>query len=263
VEKISQLPVASLQTINNYLKSPVIKTTISEAASETANRIEDLISTATKPFENPAFQADAKVALEKASIGADTLLKAMDKPIDAAIDKLNDAGEKALSGIASGTVKAASDAVAAVPGVGTLVELPKIADDISKAAGTVIEAGSDAIETASEFYETTKGNFEAEQKKLENLSKQAFDTEKRINSSINDFTRVPNIPSLPQVGSLPTVGSLPQVEASLPEVEASLPQGPTPIRGGKTKSILKKNDAKTRKGHSNRKSSTKRVSFFI
>jgi hypothetical protein len=273
---LGKLATKSFETTKNTIGST------SESVAETAD---ELFKTATKPFENPAFLADADRALKTASASAELALHALDKPLDEAIEKLNESGEKALSGVATGAVKAGTDAVAAIPGVGTLVELPKIADDLSKSVGQVAKATNEATETVSNLVNETKENIAEEQakisdqlaeagknatgsmselanennknfaneaakanEKINNLQKEAENVGKRTADSVANFANTSSIPSNLNNAFKP-VPPLPSVP-------------PLPKGGSKpVKPILKKDKAATKKGTHYHNSKTKRVRF--
>jgi hypothetical protein len=216
-----------LENVNDVLGSSKVNETVSEAASETAEIGKKLFENINEKFDNPEFKEDAKEALENTAQYSEIALKAMDKPINEAVDKLNEAGTKAFAGVASGSVKVLTDTMAAVPGVGAVVEMGKIINDASKAASAVVEAGSEAVETVSDFYIDTKKNMEEQMEQLEEKKSEALNISKRTGNSISEF------------------------------------QDPLKLNDGINSSDLKKGGKKTRKGFLKQKSKTKRVRFAI
>ena len=77
-------------------------------------------------FDNPEFKKELSESIDNAADVAEITIKAMDKPIDAAIVKLNDAGTKAASGIGAGAIKVGTDMLGAIPGFGAIIDLGKI-----------------------------------------------------------------------------------------------------------------------------------------
>jgi hypothetical protein len=73
----------------------------------------------------------------------------MREPLTELVGILSQAGLKATSAITVGIIKVVTDAMAAVPGVGAVIEVGKIANDVSRAVGDAVEAGSDATTAAS------------------------------------------------------------------------------------------------------------------
>jgi hypothetical protein len=111
------------------------------------------------------------LALENAAQYAEIALVAMDQPINKALDKLHEAGIKAAASSVSGVIKVGTDAMAAVPGVGAIVELGKVVNDVSTAVGNVVGAASDATNTVSKLVKETSNNInESVVKKRESIS---------------------------------------------------------------------------------------------
>ena len=73
----------------------------------------------------------------------------MREPLIELVGILSQAGLKATSAIIVGIVKVVTDAMVAVPGVGAVMEVGKIANDVSRAVGDAAEAGSNATTAAS------------------------------------------------------------------------------------------------------------------
>ena len=158
---------AIIGNINDVLESPQVEASVSEAASETAEIGEQLLENFNEKLSTPELKEEAKEALENAADYAEIAVEALDKPLNKAIDQLNADGTKAASGIATGVIKVGTDAMAAVPGIGAVIELGKMANDVSAAAGDVVEATSKAASTVSKVVEDTSKNIEEGVNKLE------------------------------------------------------------------------------------------------
>ena len=158
---------AVIANINDVLNRPQINTSVKEAASETAAIGEKLLDNFNEKFSSPEIKEEAKEALENAADYAEIAVEALDEPINKAMDELNAAGTKAASGIASGAIKVGTDALAAVPGIGAVIELGKMANDATAAAGDVVEAASHTASTLSKVVEDTSKNIEEGVEKLE------------------------------------------------------------------------------------------------
>jgi hypothetical protein len=161
---------AVLENINEVLGSKQVNETITEAAENTKKILEKQLETFNKPFSDPRFKELTKKSLDNVSEYADIAVDALNKPIDKAIDKLNESGEEALSGVVSGSIKVGTDALAAVPGWGAIVELGKMANDTSKAVSSVVEAGSEAATTLSDAYIETSHNIKEGLEELEKIT---------------------------------------------------------------------------------------------
>jgi hypothetical protein len=182
-----------ISNVNEVLNSPQVDETVKQAANDTAEISKQLLENFNESFNDPELKEEAKIAFENASDIATIGLKAMDKPIDEAIDKLNNAGTKAASGAISGLIKVGTDAMAAIPGVGAIIEVGKILNDGSKAVSAVVEAGTDATEATSDFVIDSIDNYK---KVMNDFKEKKSESEKimnRTNLSIQNFENPTNI----------------------------------------------------------------------
>jgi hypothetical protein len=187
VNKFDKGSANFVNKINNVLKSEEIQSSLNKTASETAEIGENLLKNFNNKLNTPELKKETKIAIENAADYANITLEAMDKPINNAIDQLNKAGTKATSGIVSGLIKVSTDALAAIPGVGAVVELGKIANDVSSAAGDVIEATNDTTSIISKVVQETKQNIDEEMNKLDEKKKEGEKIFNRTNKSIETF----------------------------------------------------------------------------
>jgi hypothetical protein len=178
---------AVIENINDVLQSPKVGESLNEAAEETAEIGEKLLENFNEKFDSPEFKEEAKLALDNAADYANIALEAMDEPINKAVDQLNEAGTKAASGAISGIVKVSTDALAAVPGAGAIIEIGKIANDASKAVGDVVSASSQAASTISKVVEETSKNLDEGLDKFDEKKKEAMKIANRTNKSIETF----------------------------------------------------------------------------
>lgn len=158
---------AVIGNINGVLESPKVGQSLNEASAETAAIGEKLLDNFNEQLSTPEMKEQTKEALENASIVTEIAVDAFEKPLNKALDELNAAGTKATSGIVSGAIKVGTDALSAIPGVGAVVELGKIANDASKAAKDVVKATSDAASTVKELVEETRENIDEGLQKLD------------------------------------------------------------------------------------------------
>jgi hypothetical protein len=177
----------------------------------------------------------------------------LDEPLNKAVDELNEAGTKAASGAVSGLVKVGTDALAAVPGAGAIVEVGKIVNDASRAIGDVSSAASEATSTVSKVIEETSKNINEGIEKLE-------EKKEGLNSSMNSIT--PNMNLTPDINFKPEVSFNKlnkeglnvsnRVDKSINQFENPVSSAPV-LTGGK----------KTRKKFLKSKGKSKRVRFAI
>ena len=164
--------------LNDVLNSKRFNKSISENM-ESGEKIMDGLN---ETLENPVFQDKTNKTIENVAEISEKVINAIDKPLDKAIDKISDSATKAASGASAGIVKVGTDAMAAVPGVGAIVELGKIANDVSTSVSSVTEAASDASKTISTMVKETKDN-------LNNLKKEKNKINERISGSLENFEK--------------------------------------------------------------------------
>lgn len=235
---------AVIENINDVLESPKVGETLTEAASETAEIGEKLLENFNEKLSTPELKEETKIALDNVADYADIAVEALDEPLNKAVDELNEAGTKAASGAVSGIVKVGTDAMAAVPGAGAIIEVGKILNDGSRAVGDVVSAASDATSTISKVVEETSKNINEGIDKLEEKK------EGLTNSLTPDINLKPNetLSQLNKVGG--TISN--RVDKSINQFENPISSAPV-LSGGK----------KTRKKFLKSKGKSKRVRFAI
>lgn len=238
---------AVVENINNVLESPEVGKSLNEVAEETAEIGEKLLENFNEKLSTPKMKEEAKEALENAADYTEIVVDAMDEPINKAVDQLNEAGTKAASGAISGAIKVGSDAMAAVPGVGAIIEVGKILNDVSRAAGDVASATSDATSTISKVVEETSKNID---KGLDKLDEKKDGLSNSMNSITPDVNFKPN-ETLNQLNKEGTSISN-RVDKSINKFENPVSSAPV-LSGGK----------KTRRKFLKRKGKSKRVRFAI
>ena len=166
---------AVIGNINDVLGSPEVGQSVNAAAEETAAIGEKLLENLNKSISTPEMKEETKEALENVAQVSEIAVEALDKPLNKAIDELNESGAKAASGIASGVVKVGTDVLAAVPGVGALIEVGKIANDATKAAQNVVSAATDATSTVKELVQATSENIDKSLEKLDDKKEEGLE----------------------------------------------------------------------------------------
>jgi uncharacterized phage infection (PIP) family protein YhgE len=150
---------AILENVNDVLESPKVERSVVETAKQSAKDAVNLLNKVNVALDTPELKAATEDALDNVADYAAVAVEAMDKPIDKAIDKFNEAGSEAAAGVASGLVKVATDAAAAVPGVGAIIDIGKMVNDGTAAVGKVVESASSTVEAVSDAVEETSENF--------------------------------------------------------------------------------------------------------
>jgi hypothetical protein len=239
---------AIIENINDVLESPQVGETLTEAASETAEIGEKLLENFNEKLSTPELKEEAKIALDNAAQYADIAVEALDEPLNKAVDELNEAGTKAASGALSGAIKVGTDAMAAVPGLGAIIEVGKILNDGSRAVGDVATAASQATSTISKVVEETGKNIDEGIDKLEEKNEGLSDS---MNSLTPDINLKPEA-TLKQLNK-DGLNVSNRVDKSINQFENPVSTVPIVQQGGK----------KTRRKLFKRKGKSKRVRFSI
>jgi hypothetical protein len=138
-----------LNQVNTVLAAPGVQTTVDAEAARATELVTDIFSRVAEKLKDPKLQEQARLAGDELAIYAKILVEAMREPLIELVGILSQAGLKATSAITVGIIKVVTDAMAAVPGVGAVMEVGKIANDVSRAVGDAAEAGSNATTAAS------------------------------------------------------------------------------------------------------------------
>lgn len=181
------------KTFNNFnkvLNSSIVKSQTKRTAEETAQILTKLLKLFNDTIDKPELREELKEALKNAGEIGLIFTKSLEEPFNEFIDILSKSIEKSSSAISSGAIKVGTDMMAAVPGIGSIIELGKILNDTSKAASSVVEANSEIIEGMSDLIIKTKENFE---KVLKEYQDKKIDTLNRINNSMNEFKETDKI----------------------------------------------------------------------
>jgi hypothetical protein len=301
VNVVDKGSAAIIENINDVLENPAVGKTVNDAAGDLAQTGTKLLQNFNNSVNTPEFKAATKVALDSASEIAEVVVQASEKPVNDAVDILSDAGEKAASGVASGAIKVGTDAMAAVPGWGAIVEVGKIANDLSTSAGDVVEAGTQAVSAITEVVEKTSENINEGLDKLEEVKQQG----ENMSNSMANVSNSMAMPSVKNSMAIPSVNipsvNMPSVKnpsVNIPSVTIPSVKSPSltqPVTGGgkkelkkltnegyqiggrisdslaeftnpidyQTMSILKGGNNKTKKSLVKSKGKSKRVRFYV
>jgi len=178
---------AIIGNVNEVLGSPQVGQTLTQATQNFKNIVENQLENINTTLNDPKFKEEAKIALDNVSDYAKIGIKAMDEPINEAIDKINETGKELGSGLLTASTNAVVDAAAAVPFAAPILEAGNIINDVSKAASSVIEAGTEAVSTLSDLYLDSNENISNGLKELEKKKQYAANIANRTSESINQF----------------------------------------------------------------------------
>lgn len=168
IGKRRKLAASALHEINQAADSEELTSSVQAAARETAALAEKTLHTFNEALSTPGLKEETKRALDNLSEYTELALESMDQPIDDALDKLHDAGTKMASNVVQGAVKVGSSALSAIPGVGAVVALGKIANDVAHTAEKVTESVSDAVDAVADAVRTLRMKQREAQQTLEN-----------------------------------------------------------------------------------------------
>lgn len=178
---------AIIANINDVLKNPKVNQGITDAAKETATIGMELLKNFNENVSTPEFKEQTKETMQNVAEISEVVLKKMDKPIDEAIDKLSESGNKIASAAAVGAVNAATDAAGAVPGLGAVIELPKLATDVANSASKITGAVSEASDTFKKVFNEISKNINEGILELKKRQKEGLQIANRTKQSINKF----------------------------------------------------------------------------
>jgi hypothetical protein len=253
---------AVIQNINDVLQSPEVGKSVSEAAGDIAETGTKLLSEFNKVASTPEFKQQTKVAIDNAAEIAEIAIQAADKPITEAVDVLNEAGEKAVAGVASGAIKAATDVAAAVPFYGSIIDMGKMVNDVTAAAQDVVEASTSATEAVSKAVKETSDNINEGLEKLE-AAKQKVDN---LSSSMPQMPKIPQIPKIDgqniQKQMVQAAGGLKKINNEKYQVAGRIIDSINEFKDPINFSIMKGGN-KTKKHYVKSKGKSKRVRFNL
>ena len=186
---IDKTSAALIENVNEVLGSSIVKETTEEAAEKTADIIKEGAETFNEALNDPEVKAELEEAIENAGEVGAVMVKAVEKPAEQLVEVGANSLSKGTGAAISGLIKVGTDAMAAVPYVGTVVEIGKMLNDGSKAASAMVEAGSEAVEVASDAFIETKESVEKGLKVLEEKKKLANEISSRTDKSIKEFEK--------------------------------------------------------------------------
>lgn len=176
-----------LQNVNEVLSSDKINTTAKEAAKETYLITSNLLNNFNEVSKNPVIKEEFKETMGNIGDYSNIFVESMKEPFNRAVNIVSEAVPKATGAALSGAIKVGTDAMAAIPGVGGVIEIGKMINDGSKAASAVFEAGTEVTESISDLIVDTKKNIKDKLNELEEKKKLAQQISNRTNKAISDF----------------------------------------------------------------------------
>ena len=188
-----------------------IENAIGNIVSDTVKSTSNVLRDVNAKISTPEFKKEAEFALDNAAEIATMGVRAFEQPLNESIDVLSESGEKLVAGVSSGAIKVMTDVAAAVPYVGTVVELGKIANDASATIADVMDATSSATKAVSTVIQKTNSNFEQNMNELK--------AAKEMKAASLPTMSLPTMPKPPTVSTtaLPTAASA--AAAAVPRIK--------------------------------------------
>ena len=179
---------ALINNMNEVLASNAFQEGTKKAAEDTAAILSSTANKFNETLNDPIVKESVKEALNTAGEYAGVLAESMEEPVKKAATVFAQVIPKATGAAVSGAIKVGTDALAAVPGVGSIVEVGKMVNDVTKSASAVVEAGSQAVETGSDLFLETKQNFKRVLSQLEEKKRMAQQISNRTTKSMDEFS---------------------------------------------------------------------------
>jgi hypothetical protein len=160
-EKASELldiaTTAVLQKANTFLENSGAESAVDAEADKATKKLTSIFNRITEILADPELQQAAVNAGKEVGDYTTILVDAMREPLSELAVVVAEADLKATGAILAGIIKVVTDAMAAVPGLGAVIEFGKISNDIAGAAGDVVHSGTTATTAASRFvYQITQ-----------------------------------------------------------------------------------------------------------
>lgn len=187
LERKKDMMTTTSQATDASPLDPSIQASVDQAAQESAAIAHAYAKRLNEALDDPAVKQDLIQAIEHLGDLGEVALQSAEKPLERAIEMSVHSGTKVMAAAASGAMKVGTDLMAAIPGVGAVIEVGKILNDGSKAASTMVEAAADFAETATETFAETTDNLKQGMRELEERKKQTADISQRTQRSIQHF----------------------------------------------------------------------------
>lgn len=184
---VDKTGAALIENVNEVLGSNIVKETTAEAAENTAELIKEGAEKFNEAINDPIVKAEVVEAIDNAADIATIGIKSFEKPVDELTDVAAKSFQKGQTALAEGAVKTGAAIVAALPGIGGLIDLAMAFNSASRAGKAVAEASSETIEALSDAIIDTKNSFQDGMKELEEKKKLANQISNRTTKSINQF----------------------------------------------------------------------------
>ena len=141
-----------IQNFND--KSDSVKESIAKGSDKASSWLFDSASN----IVNGLAESIDLNAFKQGSVAASIMIDAAEGPILEATKVVNQIVEQAASNAGTTLVNVVTDAATALPGVGAMIELPKVANDIVYGTAKNVEALTQLANIAGNIVDATKGN---------------------------------------------------------------------------------------------------------
>lgn len=145
---------------------------VEDASSILSAAAKLLVKSVNDSMDDPKFKMEVERSLSHVGDVANVFIESGREPFNKAVDAVAEALPKITGAAVSGAIRVGTDAAAAIPGVGAVIEIGKIANDTSKAVSAMVEAGTEATETLSDVFTETAQNFDNKWKEIKEKRQQ-------------------------------------------------------------------------------------------
>jgi hypothetical protein len=209
---------------------------ITDTGKEVAHKVAQGLQVFNEALDTPELKKEISDTFESVSDVASIGIRAIDKPVNKAVEKVGDIVKKVTPEIIEAGVNAGFSAAKAVPGVGSVLAVGSMLNDVTAGAEAVVQAGTEAVEVSADLVKDTltafqdeKDTFEKEkvlENQFDNMKKQGENISHRINDSIDKFE---------ETNKLSTVESTNKLGRNTDFVENKINQG-----GSRTRKLRKR-----------------------
>ena len=183
-EKVPDLPENSIKEIT-------------DTGKEVAHKVSQGLEVFNEAIDTPELRKEISDTFENVSDVATIGVRALDKPVNEAAEKVGDIVKKVAPDVIEAGVSAGFSALKAVPWVGSALSIGSMVNNISEGAEAVVQAGTEATEVTADLVKDTltafkeeKDNFEKEkdlEKQFDDKKKEGEEISNRVNDSIEKF----------------------------------------------------------------------------
>jgi hypothetical protein len=131
---IKKTAAITISNFNDFLESPSFQQTLSETVNKTNQITQKFLEETNAKLNTQQNQDNFTNYVKNIAKYSDIAAKKLNKPVDNLLETMHNSVFDVAKSIAVGVVKTAVSAATAVPGVGTVLAIPKITDSVANIA---------------------------------------------------------------------------------------------------------------------------------